>query len=122
MHPRSGPDRLAAQEGQVRRLRQRIFKAAQEQDWPKVRNLQKLTAPRGALLYPGSAGRNSKEIPGPDALPGTERGREPQHGRKLMAVSRRKERRIRGRAARPKLDCLNHNLQKVQLHARRKDA
>ena len=39
-------------EGQVRRLRQRIFKASQEQDWPKVRNLQKLTAPRGALLYP----------------------------------------------------------------------
>ena len=33
-----------AQEGQVRRLRQRIFKAAQEQDWPRVRNLQKLTA------------------------------------------------------------------------------
>src|SRR6266567_2820393 len=31
-----------AQEGQVRRLRQRIFKAAQEGDWPKVRNLQKL--------------------------------------------------------------------------------
>jgi RNA-directed DNA polymerase len=31
-----------AQEGQVRRLRQRIFKAAQEQEWPKVRNLQKL--------------------------------------------------------------------------------
>jgi RNA-directed DNA polymerase len=30
------------QEGQVRRLRQRIFKAAQEQDWAKVRNLQKL--------------------------------------------------------------------------------
>ena len=30
------------QEGQVRRLRQRIFKAAQEQDWPQVRNLQKL--------------------------------------------------------------------------------
>src|SRR5512132_616778 len=29
-------------EGQVRRLRQRIFKAAREQDWPKVRNLQKL--------------------------------------------------------------------------------
>src|SRR5260370_33276026 len=28
-------------EGQVRRLRQRIFKAAQEQDWPRVRNLQK---------------------------------------------------------------------------------
>ena len=31
-----------AQEAQVRRLRQRIFKAAQEQDWPKVRILQKL--------------------------------------------------------------------------------
>src|SRR2546429_1747422 len=31
-----------AQEGQVRRLRQRIFKASQEQDWAKVRNLQKL--------------------------------------------------------------------------------
>ena len=31
-----------AQEEQVRRLRQRIFKASQEQDWPKVRNLQKL--------------------------------------------------------------------------------
>ena len=39
------------QEEQVRRLRQRIFKAAQDEDWPKVRNLQKLTAPRGALLY-----------------------------------------------------------------------
>jgi len=31
-----------AQEEQVRRLRQRIFAAAREQDWPKVRNLQKL--------------------------------------------------------------------------------
>ncbi len=41
-----------AQEGQVRRLRQRIFKAAQEDDGPKVRNLQKLSAPRGALSYP----------------------------------------------------------------------
>jgi|ERR1035438_5722195 hypothetical protein len=39
-------------EEEVRRLRQRIFKAAQEQDWPRVRNLQKLTAPRGALSYP----------------------------------------------------------------------
>jgi RNA-directed DNA polymerase len=29
-------------EGEVRRLRQRIFKATREQDWPKVRNLQKL--------------------------------------------------------------------------------
>ena len=39
-----------AQEEQVRRLR--IFTAAQEQDWPRVGNLQKLTAPRGALSYP----------------------------------------------------------------------
>src|SRR5712691_10437474 len=31
-----------AHEGQVRRLRQRIFKASREQDWAKVRNLQKL--------------------------------------------------------------------------------
>ena len=30
------------QEERVRRLRQRIFKAAQEQDWPRVRNLQRL--------------------------------------------------------------------------------
>jgi len=29
-------------EEEVRRLRQRFFKAAQEGDWPKVRNLQKL--------------------------------------------------------------------------------
>jgi RNA-directed DNA polymerase len=29
-------------EQNVRRLRQRIFKAAQEQDWPKVRSLQRL--------------------------------------------------------------------------------
>ena len=39
-------------EEQVRRLRGRIFKAVQEGDWPKARNLQKLTAPRGALSYP----------------------------------------------------------------------
>ena len=29
-------------EGNVRRLRQRIFKASREQDWPKVRSLQKM--------------------------------------------------------------------------------
>ncbi len=55
--PRNAPvqrDRIdwRAHEEQVRRLRQRIFTAAQEQDWPRVRNLQKLTAPRGALSYP----------------------------------------------------------------------
>jgi RNA-directed DNA polymerase len=45
--PRNAPvhwDRIdwRGQEERVRRLRQRIFKASQEQDWPKVRNLQKL--------------------------------------------------------------------------------
>jgi hypothetical protein len=44
-------------EREVRRLRQRIFKATQEGDWPRVRSLQKLTAPRGALSYP----RRSRE-------------------------------------------------------------
>jgi N-terminal domain of reverse transcriptase len=46
-----------AAEGQVRRLRQRIFTASQVGDLAKVRNLQKLTAPRGALSYP----RRSRE-------------------------------------------------------------
>ena len=36
----------------VRRLRQRIFTASKAGDLRKVRNLQKLTAPRGALSYP----------------------------------------------------------------------
>jgi RNA-directed DNA polymerase len=45
--PRRAPaqwDRIdwRAQEEQVRRLRQRIFTASREQDWPRVRNLQKL--------------------------------------------------------------------------------
>ena len=45
--PRNAPsqwDKIdwRAQEEQVRRLRQRIFTATQEQDWPRVRNLQKL--------------------------------------------------------------------------------
>ena len=39
-------------EGNVRRLRQRIFTASQAGDLKRVRNLQKLTAPRGALSYP----------------------------------------------------------------------
>jgi N-terminal domain of reverse transcriptase len=39
-------------EEQVRRLRGRIFKAVRAGDWPLARNLQKLAAPRGALLYP----------------------------------------------------------------------
>jgi N-terminal domain of reverse transcriptase len=39
----------------VRRLRQRIFTASKAGDLKKVRNLQKLTAPRGALSYPRSS-------------------------------------------------------------------
>jgi hypothetical protein len=46
-----------AHEGRVRRLRRRIFKATQEQDWATARSLQKMTAPRGALSYP----RRSRE-------------------------------------------------------------
>jgi hypothetical protein len=44
-------------EEQVRRLRGRIFKAVQGGDLAMVRDLQKLTAPRGALSYP----RRSRE-------------------------------------------------------------
>jgi RNA-directed DNA polymerase len=47
--PRMEPDEVdwdrvdwGSCEREVRRLRQRIFKATQEDDWPKVRNLQKL--------------------------------------------------------------------------------
>ena len=39
-------------EDDVRRLRQRIFTASRAGDLKRVRSLQKLTAPRGALLYP----------------------------------------------------------------------
>ncbi len=39
-------------EDDVRRLRQRIFTASKAGDLRKVRSLQKLTAPRGALSYP----------------------------------------------------------------------
>ena len=48
-------------EDNVRRLRQRIFKAEQEQDLAAVRNLQKLTAPRGALSY---SRRSREELEG----------------------------------------------------------
>ena len=44
-------------EEDVRRLRQRIFAASRAGDLKRVRNLQKLTAPRGALSYP----RRSRE-------------------------------------------------------------
>ena len=44
-------------EDNVGRLRQRIFTASKAGDLKKVRSLQKLTAPRGALSYP----RHSRE-------------------------------------------------------------
>ena len=44
-------------EDDVRRLRQRIFTASRAGDLKRVRSLQKLTAPRGALSYP----RRSRE-------------------------------------------------------------
>ena len=46
-----------AVEGEVRRLRQRIFKAAQEGDLAKVRNLQKLMVRHEALVFPDGGGR-----------------------------------------------------------------
>ena len=83
-------------EENVRRLRQRIFKATKEQDLATVRNLQRMTAPRGALLYPRLS-REEFEGRFLGLMPYLElKGkRGPQHGRKLMVVSRRKERRIR---------------------------
>jgi hypothetical protein len=44
-------------EGNVRRLRQRIFKASREQDWPKVRSLQKMMVRHEALVFPDGGGR-----------------------------------------------------------------
>ena len=62
-------------EGQVRRLRQRIFKASQEQDWPRVRNLQRLMLRSRAntlvsvrQVTQRNAGRNTAGIDGEVAL------------------------------------------------------
>src|SRR5437773_1486410 len=71
-----------AQEEQVRRLRQRIFTAAQEQDWPKVRNLQKLMLRSRAntlvsvrQVTQRNAGRRTAGIDGEVALtPGARAG------------------------------------------------
>src|SRR5580692_3288448 len=85
--PRNAPaqwDRIdwRAQEEQVRRLRQRIFKAAQEQDWPRVRNLQKLMLRSRACTLVSvrqvtqrNAGRRTAGIDGEVALtPGARAG------------------------------------------------
>jgi len=64
-------------EEDVRRLRQRIFAASQAGDLKKVRNLQKLTAPRGALSYPRlSREKFEGRFLGLMPYPGTERRRE----------------------------------------------
>ena len=86
-------------EGQVRRLRGRIFKAVQAGDWPLARNVQKLTAPRGALSYPRLS-REEFEGRFLGLMPYLELKGEGNRSmaEKLMAVSRRKERRIRGPA------------------------
>ena len=86
-----------AQEETVRRLRHRIFKATRDGDLKKVRNLQKLTAPRGARSYP----RFSREelegrFLGLMANLGPKDVGGQQHARKLTAVSRRRERRVGG--------------------------
>ena len=41
----------AATEREVRRLRQRIFKATRDGDWPTVRNLQKLMVRHEARVF-----------------------------------------------------------------------
>jgi RNA-directed DNA polymerase len=68
-------------EEEVRRLRQRIFKAAQEQDWPKVRNLQKLmlrsrsnTLVSVRQVTQRNAGRKTAGIDGEVALTSAARG------------------------------------------------
>ncbi|WP_239382657.1 reverse transcriptase N-terminal domain-containing protein [Frankia sp. CIT1] len=68
-------------EEEVRRLRQRIFKAAQEQDWPKVRNLQKLmlrsrsnTLMSVRQVTQRNAGRKTAGIDGEVALTSKARG------------------------------------------------
>jgi RNA-directed DNA polymerase len=70
--PEDNPDagtylRWRDAEDNVARLGQRIFKATQAGDFKKVRNLQKLTAPRGALSYPRlQPGGTRREVPGSD--------------------------------------------------------
>ena len=68
-------------EEEVRRLRQRIFKAAQEQDWPKVRNLQRLmlrsrsnTLVSVRQVTQRNAGRKTAGIDGEVALTSSARG------------------------------------------------
>ena len=52
-----------AQEARVRRLRQRIFKAAQAGDLAQVRNLQKLMVRHEVLLLPDGGERPSISPP-----------------------------------------------------------
>ena len=85
--PRNAPgqwDRIdwRAQEEQVRRLRQRIFTATREQDWPRVRNLQKLMLRSRASTLVSvrqvtqrNAGRRTAGIDGEVALTSEARAR-----------------------------------------------
>jgi len=47
----------AVHEQNVARLRQRIFTAARDGDWPKVRNLQKMMVRHEALVFADGGGR-----------------------------------------------------------------
>jgi RNA-directed DNA polymerase len=69
-----------AHEGNVRRLRQRIFKAAREQDWAKVRSLQKMmlrswsnTLVSVRQVAQRNAGRRTAGIDGQTALTSRDR-------------------------------------------------
>ena len=79
--PRVGRHDWRTREEEVRRIRQRIFKAAQEQDWPRVRNLQKLmlrsrsnTLVSVRQVTQRNAGRRTAGIDGEVALTSKARG------------------------------------------------
>jgi RNA-directed DNA polymerase len=87
-------------EDQVRRLRQRIFKATQEQDWPKVRNLQKLMLRSRAntlvsvrQVTQRNAGRRTAGIDGEVAL--TSRARAEVAGRVHASITSWQPRAVR---------------------------
>src|SRR6478735_888357 len=80
-------------------------------------------APRGALSYRRFSRRELEgRFLGPMAYPVTERFRGQEHARKSAAGSRCQGRRVgRTRVTWRRLDCLNPNLQKMQVHIHRND-
>lgn len=93
--------------------------------FPAATQIVDLSAPRGALLYPPRSGEGMEVIcvPGPDGLPGPERGKgtiacQETRGRAQAYGTVRWGARVIWR----NLDWLNPNLQKAQNDARRKDA